>query len=246
MGNYLTNIRNRLTDQRFKFLFSPGEWEPDLKGKVKKDLDSLLIEWLGHERPVTILDLSGVPSEIMSIVSGAVIKIVYDALFWGQNLPVGGRQQPLLMVLEEAHIYLQAGENSVASRVVRIIAKEGRKYGVGLLLVTQRPSELDSTVLSQCGTTIVLRMTNGQDRGHVASAIQDELSDILSLIPSLRTGEALVLGEAVRIPSRIRFDMAPKTPRSADPEITKAWSQQRPLDSFYTDAVSLWRNGRFY
>lgn len=242
---YLTSVRNRLSDQRYQFLFSPGPWEPDLSGKVDKDLDFLLKEWLAHDKSITILDLSGVPPEIMSIVSGAVIKIVYDALFWGQYLPIGGRQQPLLMILEEAHIYLQAGEDSVASRVVRTIAKEGRKYGVGLGLVTQRPSELDTTVLSQCGTSIVLRMSNGQDRSHVAASIQDDLSDIMSLVPSLRTGEALVIGEAVRIPSRIRFDMATKTPRSADPEVTKAWSKPRPDPAKYSEIISLWRKGRF-
>lgn len=242
---YLSNIRNRLVDQRFNFFFHPGEWEPTKDGKVKKDLDALLIDWLAHDRPITVLDLSGVPPEITAIVSGAVIRIAYDALFWAQDLPIGGRKQPLLMVLEEAHMYLQAGEESVASTSVRSIAKEGRKYGLGLMLVTQRPSELDPTVLSQCGTTIALRMTNGQDRGHVSSAVQDDLSDMLALIPSLRTGEALVFGEAVKIPSRVRIDAATKAPRSEDPKVSIAWAQTPPLTKYYKQALNLWRNGRF-
>lgn len=242
---YLNNIRNRLVDQRFAFFFHPGRWEPDLSGKIRADLDELLASWLAHDRPITILDLSGVPPEIMAIVSGAVIRIVYDALFWGQNLSVGGRQQPLLLVLEEAHIYLQAGNESVASRSVRSIAKEGRKYGVGLMLVTQRPSELDSTVLSQCGTTVALRMTNGEDRRHVVSAVQDDLSDMLDLIPSLRTGEALLLGEAVRIPSRVRIDAATRAPKSEDPKVSEAWARPRPSPAGYETVVSLWRSGRF-
>ena len=242
---YLNNIRNRLVDQRFSFFFHPGEWEPDKDGKVKKDLDSLLMGWLAHDKPITVLDLSGVPPEITTIVSGALIRIVYDALFWAQNLPIGGRQQPLLMVLEEAHMYLQAGEDSVASRSVRSIAKEGRKYGLGLMLVTQRPSELDSTVLSQCGTTVALRMTNKEDRGHVSSAVQDDLSDMLSLIPSLRTGEALIFGEAVKIPSRVRIDLATKAPKSEDPKVSKAWAQPPPPTKHYVEALELWRNGRF-
>jgi len=242
---YLNNIRNRLADQRFNFFFHPGEWEPTKDGKIKKDLDSLLIDWLAHDRPITVLDLSGVPPEITAIVSGAVIRIAYDALFWAQDLPIGGRKQPLLMVLEEAHMYLQAGEESVASRSVRSIAKEGRKYGLGLMLVTQRPSELDSTVLSQCGTTITLRMTNGQDRSHVSSAVQDDLSDMLALIPSLRTGEALIFGEAVKIPSRVRIDAATKAPKSKDPEVSKAWAQTPPSIDYYKQALDLWRNGRF-
>ncbi|MDD3472522.1 MAG: ATP-binding protein [Syntrophaceae bacterium] len=242
---YLSNVRNRLVDQRFNFFFHPGDWEPTKEGKINKDLDALLVDWLAHDRPITVLDLSGVPAEITAIVSGAVIRIAYDALFWAQDLPIGGRQQPLLMVLEEAHMYLQAGEESVASRSVRSIAKEGRKYGLGLMLVTQRPSELDSTVLSQCGTTIALRMTNGQDRGHVSSAIQDDLSDMLALIPSLRTGEALIFGEAVKIPSRVRIDAATRAPRSEDPRVSKAWAQIPPSVDYYKQALDLWRNGRF-
>ncbi|MFA5146636.1 MAG: ATP-binding protein [Candidatus Omnitrophota bacterium] len=242
---YLNNIRNRLVDQRFNFFFHPGEWEPSKDGKVKKDLDALLVDWLAHDKPITVLDLSGVPAEITAIVSGAVIRIAYDALFWAQDLPIGGRKQPLLMVLEEAHMYLQAGEESVASSSVRSIAKEGRKYGLGLMLVTQRPSELDPTVLSQCGTTIALRMTNGQDRAHVSSAVQDDLSDMLALIPSLRTGEALIFGEAVKIPSRVRIDAATKAPKSEDPRVSRAWSQSPPLADYYKQAIDLWRNGRF-
>jgi len=242
---YLNNIKNRLVDQRFNFFFHPGEWEPTKDGKIKKDLDALLIDWLAHDRPITVLDLSGVPAEITAIVSGAVIRIAYDALFWAQDLPIGGRKQPLLMVLEEAHMYLQAGEESVASTSVRSIAKEGRKYGLGLMLVTQRPSELDSTVLSQCGTTIALRMTNGQDRGHVSSAVQDDLSDMLALIPSLRTGEALIFGEAVKIPSRVRIDAATKAPKSEDPKVSVAWAKTPPSTDYYKQAINLWRNGRF-
>jgi hypothetical protein len=242
---YLNNIRNRLSDQRFSFFFHPGEWEPDGSNKVKLDLDALLVNWIGQDKPITVLDLAGVPPEIMPIVSGAVIRIVYDALLWGQNLNIGGRKQPLLMVLEEAHMYLQAGEESVASRSVRSIAKEGRKYGLGLMLVTQRPSELDATVLSQCGTTIALRMTNGQDRSHVVSAVQDDLSDMLSLIPSLRTGEALVLGEAVKIPSRVRIDAATRAPKSEDPKVSEAWSKARPEIDGYSKVLELWRSGRF-
>lgn len=242
---YLNNIRNRLVDQRFNFFFHPGEWEPAKDGKVKKDLDALLVDWLAHDRPITVLDLSGVPAEITAIVAGAVIRIAYDALFWAQELPIGGRKQPLLLVLEEAHMYLQAGEESVASSSVRSIAKEGRKYGLGLMLVTQRPSELDPTVLSQCGTTIVLRMTNGQDRGHVSSAVQDDLSDMLALIPSLRTGEALIFGEAVKIPSRVRIDAATNAPKSKDPKVSMAWAQTPPSTDYYKQAIDLWRNGRF-
>lgn len=244
--SFLDNIRSRLKDKRYEFLFHPGEYTPNLRGKVVKDLSELLISWTGNGTPITILDISDVPSEIMMSVAGTLLSITYEALFWGQESPIGGRKQPLLIVLEEAHNYLRSGEHSISSRTVQRIAKEGRKYGVGLLLVTQRPSELDETVLSQCGTIIALRMNNTKDRSHVAASIQDELRTIVDLLPSLRTGEGVVSGEGVSIPSRVQFYKLSHAPKSADPEVSKEWSNAYSMnEDDYKQLVSLWRNKKF-
>lgn len=240
--SYLNGIRNRLLDERYKFLMNTKDYEPDIKGKANKDLDSLLQDWLNHEKPITILDLSGIPPEIMISISGTLLKIIYDALFWGQELDVGGRKQPLLIALEEAHNYLKAGEDSIASRTVQAIAKEGRKYGIGLLLISQRPSELDETVLSQLGTLISLRMTNSKDRGQVGSAIQDDLNDLVNLLPSLRTGEGLIMGEAVKIPSRVKFDKIAYAPKSSDPLVSERWILDKPSSKLYKELLLKWRN----
>lgn len=243
MLSFLDSIRIKLKDSRYQFLFEPGPYTPDLDGRIGNDLSDLLFAWLGSEEPVTILDLSGVPSEIMNSISGTLLKIVYDALFWGQNLSIGGKEQPLMIVLEEAHNYLKAGENSLSSKTVQTIAKEGRKYGVGLVLVTQRPSELDETVLSQCGTIIALRMNNSKDRGHIRSAIQDELKTIVDLLPSLRTGEGIVSGEAVKIPSRVKFYRSPNSPKSSDPMVSELWREEKEnKDDNYKNLLNLWRN----
>jgi len=244
---YFTDqMRNRVKDNRYSFLFNPDDYKPDATGKCKKDLNDLLFDWFDGDKPITILDLSGVPAEIMQTISGTLLKIVYDSLYWGQNLPIGGKEQPLLIVLEEAHNYLKAGLNSISSKTVQIIAKEGRKYGIGLMLVTQRPSELDETVLSQCGTFIALRMNNSKDRGHIKAAIQDELQTIIDLLPSLRTGEGIISGEAVKIPSRVKFYRSKSAPKSADPKASEKWMQD--LDSAkkeYGDLLYLWRNQQF-
>lgn len=242
---FLDGIRIKLKDSRYNFLFHPGDWEPQLNGEIDKDLDELLFGWLGEEKPITILDLSGIPSEIMTSISGTLLKIVYDTLFWGQNTKAGGKKQPLFIVLEEAHSYLKAGENSIASRTVQTIAKEGRKYGVGLLLITQRPSELDETVLSQCGTLIALRMNNSKDRSHIKSAVQDELQSMVDLLPSLRTGEGLISGEAVKIPSRVKFYKTTYAPNSSDPLATTAWKETNPAISEYQETVKFWRTQNF-
>lgn len=244
--SFLDSVRNRIKDNSYNFLFSPGEFTPDVDGKTEKDIDSLLYNWLGNTLPLTILDLSGIPNEIMSSISGTLLKIIYDGLFWGVNTKVGGKNQPLLIVLEEAHSYLKAGENSISSRTVQMIAKEGRKYGVGLLLVTQRPSELDETVLSQCGTMVALRMNNSKDRGHIRSAVQDELQSMVDLLPSLRTGEALISGEAVKIPSRIKFFKITNSPKSSDPKASEKWIEKiEETEKEYKSLLKSWRNKNY-
>jgi DNA helicase HerA-like ATPase len=243
---FLDSVRNKIKDNSYSFLFTPGDLTPDVQGKITKDIDCLFYDWLGNSLPITILDLSGIPSEIMSSISGTLLKIIYDGLFWGVNTKVGGKNQPLLIVLEEAHSYLKAGENSISSRTVQMIAKEGRKYGVGLLLVTQRPSELDETVLSQCGTMIALRMNNSKDRGHIRSSVQDELQSMVDLLPSLRTGEALISGEAVKIPSRVKFFKIANAPKSSDPKASEKWLEKiDDTQNEYKQLLKSWRNKNY-
>lgn len=239
---FLDLVRTKLKDSTYSFLFQPGDYLPDLNGKVVKDLSHLIHEWLGSQNPITILDLSGIPGSIMTSISGTLLKIVYDSLFWGQELEIGGKKQPLLIVLEEAHNYLKAGEQSISSKTVQTIAKEGRKYGVGLALVTQRPSELDDTVLSQCGTIVALRMNNSKDRSFVSSALQDELQSMMSLLPNLRTGEGIISGEAVKIPTRIQFYKLQDAPRGSDPIASVAWMQDNNSEiKDYEELLNLWR-----
>jgi DNA helicase HerA-like ATPase len=243
---FLDNMRLKLKDSRYSFLFEPGEYNPNQDGVTDRALGELLLQWLGNVGKISILDFSDVPSEIMVSIAGTLLNIVYDALFWGQNLSVGGKQQPLLIVLEEAHNYLKAGENSIASRTVQKIAKEGRKYGVGLMLVTQRPSELDETVLSQCGTIVALRMNNNKDRSHVRDAIQDELQTMVDLLPSLRTGEAIISGEAVKIPSRVQFYKLGNAPKGSDPNVAECWMHEPQGDvALYQKLVTMWQNQQF-
>lgn len=236
-------MRSRLRDTRYSFLFEPGpELTPDLQGKTEGDLDQLVASWIGHDRPVTVIDLSGAPADVLSLVTGTVLRIIYDALFWACDLPIGGREQPLLVVLEEAHLFLSEGTDSAAQRTIAKIAKEGRKYGVGLMLVTQRPTELDATALSQCGTMIALRLTNQSDRSRVTSTMPDDLANLAALLPSLRTGEALLTGEAIPIPSRIRIPEASRKPIGRDPDLGNGWRDDtRPNSDHYATAVANWR-----
>ena len=242
LAKALELMHSRLRDSRYAFLFSPGDdYTPTLEGKVKADLGRLVAQWVGHDKPISVFDLSGCPVEILGLVVGTLLRVIYDTLFWAGDLQVSGQHQPLLVVLEEAHVFLPEGRETVAQRIISRIAKEGRKYGVGLAVVTQRPSEIDATTLSQCGTMVALRLTNNTDRGRVESAMPDELGNLAGVLPALRTGEALVMGEAMPIPSRIRFRLAANKPVGDDPKLPEGWQSERPKASQYDLAVEGWR-----
>lgn len=236
-------MRSRLRDARFSFMFSPGvEYEPDANGNVQNDLDALVREWVGHDKPITVFDVSGLPSEVLPTIVGTMLRVIYDMLFWGIELPIGGRQQPLLVVLDEAHRFVPEGKDSPAHRTLSMIAKEGRKYGTGLMLVTQRPSEIDSAILSQCGSLVALRITNGADKSKVAAAVPDDLGGLIEQLPSLRTGEGVFLGEIMPIPSRVRVRKAKQKPVGDDPKLPEAWQNpNRPDSALYAQALANWR-----
>ncbi len=239
---HLRLLRSRLLDHRYDFLLHPGCWEPNLEGIPEQDLDSLVCQWLGGDRPVTILDLSGVPSNVLDRLVGSILNIVYEALFWARRKPEGGIDRPLLIVLEEAHRYLATGSHGMASKLAQRLVKEGRKYGVGAMIVSQRPSEVEETILSQCGTFFTMRLTNPSDRLRVQSAMPDSLAGLLEVVPVLRTGEMIVTGEATNLPMRCRVALPSKTqrPESEDPLVGKKWSMPR-RDNDYISAIRSWR-----
>lgn len=243
IGKQLELARSRLTDSRYAFLFNPsGGYAPDLAGIVQADIDGLVASWVGHDKPLSILDVSELPSDVAGDVVGLLIRIVYDTLFWAGSLAISGKSQPLLVVVDEAHRFVPEGGDSSCHRVLTRVAKEGRKYGVGLAVVTQRPSEVDATVLSQCGTMIALRTTSPQDRSRVSAAFPDDLGGLVDLLPSLRTGEGLFVGEAMFVPSRVRVRLTQAPEGGADPRVTEQWgADPRPDALLYGEALRNWR-----
>ena len=243
IGKQLELARSRLTDARYAFLFDPtGGFAPELTGKVNADIDGLVASWVGHDKPLTILDISELPSDVASDVVGLLLRIVCDTLFWAGSLRISGKAQPLLIVVDEAHRFLAEGGDTSCHRILTRVAKEGRKYGIGLAVVTQRPSEVDATVLSQCGTMIALRTTNPGDRSRVAAAFPDDLGGLVDLLPSLRTGEGLFVGEAMFVPSRVRVRLTQAPDGGADPEVSTRWAADpRPDAQLYGQALHNWR-----
>lgn len=238
-------LASRLRDRRFDFLFKPGPWDPSTADAVESDLDSFLGDWVGADEPIVILDLSGIPTSVLTDLIGALSRVVYDALFWARRLSEGARERPLLMVFEEAHAYLGAGQSPIVRSAVQRVVKEGRKYGVGAMVVSQRPAEIDQTILSQCGTIFALRLANTTDRNHVVSSVMENLAGVFAMLPALRTGEAIVVGEAVSLPTRLLVDLPTHLPVSTDPLVVGGdrpggWDRGRePSD--YADVVERWR-----
>ena len=221
---YEKKLISRLKDSAYDFLFHPGDYED---ASSTKDLHDLLNDWIGSDERLTILDLGGVPFNVLDITIGLITRFIFDSMFWGRNELYTGRNRPLFVAFEEAHSYLNKSEsNNYAKEAVEKIFKEGRKFGVGAMIISQRPSEISETILAQVGTFIALRLTNSSDQSIVKASAPDNLISLIDLLPSLRTGEAIVIGEAVKIPSRVRIPLNTPRPTSEDPELVKCWQHE--------------------
>ena len=242
MYSYEKKLLARLKDSRYDFMFYPGEYKDE---NSPKDLHNLLLDWIGGDERLAILDLSNVPFEVMDITVGLITRFVYDSMFWGRNEPNTGRNRPLLIAYEEAHSYLGKNETIYARNAVEKIFKEGRKFGLGAVVISQRPSELSETILAQVGTFIALRLTNSSDQSIVKSMAPDNMNSLISLLPSLRIGEAVIVGEAINIPTRVRLPLQSPRPDSSDPELVSAWMREYNSDDDYKMVVTKIREQHF-
>lgn len=215
-GNIPDLLRLGLLDPRLAFMREPaGTVEgPD---PLLEAVDS----WIGGINPVSVLDFNGVPDAAAELAIGVIMKLLFDIAV---RTPAGsdgiGRPSPVLIVLEEAHRYLGETAAPIARDAANRIAREGRKYGVGLMLVTQRPSDLPDTALAQCGTIIALRLSNSADQSKIRTALPDSVAGLAETLPSLRTGEAIVSGEALVLPARTLIDRPSPVPLAEDPSLS--------------------------
>jgi DNA helicase HerA-like ATPase len=191
-------------------------------------------------KPIAILELGGLPSEIINVVVSVLARLAFDFGVWSTG------QIPITFVCEEAHRYVPIDKTlgfEPTKRAISRIAKEGRKYGVSLCIVTQRPAELDPTILSQCNTIFSMRLTNERDQDILRAGISDAAASLLEFMPTMGTGEAITFGEGVALPTRIKFDMLPANawPKSNTASFTKNWAKDLPDDGFLHDIVVRWR-----
>ncbi len=228
-------LRLGLLDPQLRFFQEPaGELHgPD-------PLVEVMQEWLGEAQPISILDFSGVSATAADLAVGVVLNLLFEVSLRSQpDGPGIGRPSPVLVVLEEAHRYLGEGASALTRDSANRIAREGRKYGIGLLLVTQRPTELPKTALAQCGTFIALRLSNAEDQGTIRAALPDNVAGLAAVLPSLRTGEAVVSGEGVILPARMLLDRPDPKPLAEDPSLNP-WRQE-PRVPDVGPALAAWR-----
>lgn len=243
LTRFIQRLQSKVQDRRLGFLFGAGddamryEW-----------MEELAIALLGStailgDGGVKVIDFSEVPSDILPLIIGLVARVVFTVQQWTEP----GRRHPVALFCEEAHLYIpERREGGVAEEGLKSferIAKEGRKYGVGLIVISQRPSEVNRTVLSQCNNFVAMRLTNAEDQNVIRRLLPDTLGGFAELLPILDIGEALVVGDAAVLPSRIRIDEPNRRPASATVNFWDRWALKE-LENGIPSAVEALRKQR--
>jgi DNA helicase HerA-like ATPase len=236
-NSVINKLETLQRDSRMNFMLSPWDGTTD-------DFAPVLSQFVGVGKAVRIVDLSGVPNEVAGICSAVIARTLFNLKVWQTSEE--RERDPVLMVCEEAHRYVPnrgEAQYEAAQEAIRRIAKEGRKYGIGLLLVSQRPSEVEATVLSQCNSWIILRITNDADREHVRAILPDSMAGLTKMLSGLRRQEAIFVGQAAILPSRIliRSLTQEQLPRSNDIDFDKGWQSASMTDDELGVIANRWR-----
>ena len=241
LGNFVNRLENKLADKRLGFLVGEA-------AKQKHTFAEVLRKFVGYSPSetanVTIIDLSGIPFEVLSITVSLISRLLFEfAYHLKQISSVKSTDVPLLLVYEEAHKYVPKSDLACyrsSRRSIERIAKEGRKYGVTLLIASQRPSEISETIFSQCNNFIAMRLTNPVDQDYVKRLLPDSLGELTDTLPTLMSGEALLLGDSVIMPSLVHIDNCDPVPSSNDIAYFELWKQAWK-DVKVEDIITSWQ-----
>ena len=240
LTRFIGRLKAKIDDRRCGFMFQPPE-ECNAYGWLENMLMKLFAV-SESQRGIKIIDFSEVPSDVLPIITGVLARLLYNIQFWMDK----DARHPLTIVCDEAHLYLpvrdaaEAAEKRALEAFERI-AKEGRKYGVSLLVVSQRPSDVSRTILSQCNNFLVLRLTNDQDQSVVKRLLPESMVGITDILPLLDLGEALLLGDSILLPTRIKLDKPTIAPESATRQFWSDWANQEPKPDAVSKAVEALR-----
>ena len=240
LTRFIGRLKAKIDDRRCGFMFQPPK-ECNAYGWLENMLMKLFAV-SESQRGIKIIDFSEVPSDVLPIITGVLARLLYNIQFWMDK----DARHPLTIVCDEAHLYLpvrdaaEAAEKRALEAFERI-AKEGRKYGVSLLVVSQRPSDVSRTILSQCNNFLVLRLTNDQDQSVVKRLLPESMVGITDILPLLDLGEALLLGDSILLPTRIKLDKPKIAPESATRQFWSDWANQEPKPDAVSKAVEALR-----
>lgn len=237
-NSILQKLEVLIADARLNFLMT--EWA----GDAQDPFPGIVAQLMGGGPQPRVIDLSGVPNEVAGVSSAVIARTLFNLKVWQTSEERAN--DPVLLVCEEAHRYVPnrgEAQYEAAQEAIRRVAKEGRKYGVGLLLVSQRPSEVEATVLSQCNSWIVLRVTNDADREHVKAILPDSMAGLTKMLSGLRRQEAIFVGQAAMLPSRIMIrDLLPEQlPKSNDIDFDKGWQAAAMTEDQLKVVANRWR-----
>lgn len=239
----LTRLNSKLSDKRYGFLFNAPASEHTYEAMA--NLAAKLMNYSKKGEKIKIIDFSEVPADILPVIVGIVARVIYQIQFWTAH----DKRRPLALVCDEAHLYLpkKDEQNPVEKRAIEAfekIAKEGRKYGVSLLVISQRPSDISPTILSQCNNVIALRLTNANDQNTVRKLLPETLESLLEMLPIMDIGEALVVGDAVLLPSRIKIKPPTEEPLSATIDFWSEWIKKAEPPDFIKAVENMRKQSR--
>jgi DNA helicase HerA-like ATPase len=245
-NRFISRLETRLSDDRLRFLLKPTK--TDGQRFCTDDFDGLLKQFIGYSNKsnITIFDLSGVPFEVLSVTVSLLSRIIFDFCFHNSKLRHAEELEsnvPILLVCEEAHNYVPASESAMyrsSRKSIERIAKEGRKYGLSLMVVSQRPSEVSPTIFSQCSNFIALRLTNKADQNYIKGLLPENTSAAAEMLPSLGQGEALIVGDASLMPSLVQLPKPVPEPKSASVDVHSVWNDNWQDPSF-VNVIKRWR-----
>ncbi|MBD9183456.1 MAG: ATP-binding protein [Roseburia intestinalis] len=242
LTRFISRLETKIVDKTYGFMFQPTD-----EAQKYDWLGAILCKLLGYtdgEKGIKIIDFSEVPSDVLPVVTGTLARLLYDVQFWMDP----EKRTPFTIICDEAHLYLPVKEDADSVQKQALynferIAKEGRKYGVSILPVSQRPADVSKTILSQCNNFIVLRLTNERDKGVIKNLLPDALKSTIEFLPLLDVGEALVVGDAILLPSKIVLDKPSDThkPISATRNFWDEWDNKEPDNAAIVDAIEALR-----
>lgn len=234
----LMRLDSRMNDRRYDVIFKPRTYTSS--ASMSDLFRRLLGEKIGERCKIVVIDLSSTPFDVRSSVISLIQRCLFDFAYWHRRLK--GERYPIAVFADEAHIYLSDADPAceAARKSAERIAKEGRKYGISLTVISQRPRELSSTILSQCGSFLCLRISNPDDQAYVRNLLPDSVRGITSMFSTLRRGEAILLGDSVMMPTRIRITRPEPRPQSDDASFASAWAED-PKDLDVDGVLAAWR-----